>query len=56
MFTVTVKYFGSKNTWSRNFSNVVKMYSYLDAVKPFICYSKVSDNINHFCQEKFYDR
>ena len=55
-FTVTIKYFGSKNTWVQKFSDALSMYSYMDAIRPFICYSKVEDDVNHFCQEKRYER
>lgn len=54
MFTVTVRYFGSNNTWERTFTKVEALYNYLDAVKPFINYSKVTDEIGYMVLEKYY--
>lgn len=46
MFIVTVQYFGSKNTWTRSFNKPEDLHKYLDAVRPHICYSKVTDDRN----------
>mgnify|MGYP001282589884 CR=1 FL=1 len=46
MFTVTVQYFGSINIWTHTFTKPENVYSFLDAVRPFICYSKVTDDQN----------
>jgi len=55
MFEATVKYFGSNNTWSRSFKTAVALYAYIDAVRPFICYSKVTDDENLLIIEKNYE-
>ena len=54
MFSVTVKYFGSYNSWGHSFMRAEDMYSYLDAVRPFIYYSRVTDEKSGLTIERHY--